>query len=82
MYLTRNNQEASAKTSLPAIGLKLDNLVEKLQACYNLTTNGKFCDSIVKFRQILLSIPFLVVNTKQEVNNNKLGFWSKKYFLG
>ncbi|KAI1722288.1 coatomer WD associated region domain-containing protein [Ditylenchus destructor] len=67
VYPLRNWQEATARTGQPAIGLKLNDLADKLQACYHLTTAGKFADAIIKFRQILLSVPLLVVNSKQEV---------------
>jgi coatomer protein complex subunit alpha (xenin) len=67
VYPLRNWQEANAKTSLPAVGLKLNELAERLQACYQLTTSGRFADAITKLRSILLSVPLLVVNSKQEV---------------
>lgn len=69
VYPTRNWQEANVRTSLPAISVKLSDLAEKLQGCYQLTTAGKFAEAIVKFRQIMYNIPFLVVNSKQEVLN-------------
>ena len=39
-----------------------------LQEAYKLTTQGKFDDSIHKFRDILLSVPLLVVDNKQEIS--------------
>ena len=59
-----NWKEASPKTALPAVGLRLGDLVTRLQAAYHLTTSGKFSEAIDKFRAILLSIPLLVVETK------------------
>ena len=38
------------------------------QESYKLTTQGKFDDAIVKFRDILLSVPLLVVDTKADIN--------------
>lgn len=67
VYPARNWQEANIRTSLPAVTIKLNDLAEKLQGCYQLTTAGKFAEAIVKFKQILHSIPFLVVSSKQEV---------------
>lgn len=67
VFPLRNGQETTIKNSLPAISLKLNDLAEKLQACYQLTTQGRFSDAINRFRQILLNIPFLIVNSKQEV---------------
>jgi coatomer protein complex subunit alpha (xenin) len=32
-----------------------------------LTTSGRFADAITKFRAILLNVPLLVVNSKQEM---------------
>lgn len=79
VYPIRNWQDANAKTSLPAVTIKIKDLGEKLQNCYQLTTVGKFSEAIIKFRQILYSIPFLVVNSKQEVSIN-IFFFSHIYF--
>ena len=49
------------------VGLKLSDLVQRLQVAYQLTTQGKFADAIEKFRVILLSVPLLVVDNKQEI---------------
>ncbi|CAB3408946.1 unnamed protein product [Caenorhabditis bovis] len=61
----RNYQDEKNHLPLPAVRLSL--LAKKLQKSYQLTTNGKFGDAIVKLREILLSIPLLVVSSKQEV---------------
>lgn len=65
-YPQSNWKEAGPKQGLPAVGLKLNDLVQRLQSCYQLTTSGKFGDAIERFRAILLSIPLLVVDTKQD----------------
>ncbi|MGH0185473.1 UNVERIFIED_CONTAM: hypothetical protein FKN15_018129 [Acipenser sinensis] len=62
-----NSKEASPKSSLPAVGLKLSDLIGRLQQCYQLTTGGKFEEAVDKFRAILLSVPLLVVENKQEI---------------
>ena len=54
------------KNGLPAVGTKLNDLVQRLQSCYQLTTGGKFTDAIEKFRAILLTVPLLVVENKQD----------------
>lgn len=56
------------KGGVPAVGLKLSELVQRLQLAYQLTTQGKFEDAVIKFRSILLSIPLLVVDNKQEIS--------------
>ena len=61
-------KEAGARAGLPAVGLKLSDLVTRLQAAYQLTTSGKFNDAITRFRSILLSVPLLVVANKQEIS--------------
>lgn len=61
------NQSQNIKNVLPAVGLKLNDLIQRLQKCYDLTTNGKFPDAIEGFRSILLSVPLLVVDNKQEI---------------
>ncbi|KIH62764.1 WD domain, G-beta repeat protein [Ancylostoma duodenale] len=66
-YPLRNWQEASGKNGLPAVAVTLADLASRLQGCYHLTTAGKFADAIVKLRKILLSVPMLIVNSKQEV---------------
>ena len=69
MCLLRNWQEASLKNGLPALGLHLSDLANRLQGCYHLTTAGKFTEAISKLRQLLLAVPLLVVDTKQEVRH-------------
>ncbi|KAI1229973.1 Coatomer subunit alpha, partial [Lamprotornis superbus] len=63
----RNWKEAGLKSALPAVGLKLTDLIQRLQLCYQLTTAGKFEEAVEKFRLILLSVPLLVVDNKQEI---------------
>jgi len=61
-----NWKDAGPKAGLPAVGLKLADLVSRLQSAYQLTTSGKFTEAVGNFRSILLSIPLLVVETKAE----------------
>ncbi|CAB0008469.1 unnamed protein product [Nesidiocoris tenuis] len=64
----RNWKEAGAKGGHPTLWIKLNDLVSKLQTCYQLTTSGKFPEAIEKFRNLLHSILFLVLDTKQQVS--------------
>ncbi|XP_059167634.1 coatomer subunit alpha-like [Physella acuta] len=66
-YPHRNWKDAGPRSGVPAVGLKLAALVQQLQVAYQLTTAGKFGDAIDKFRSILLSVPLLVVDSKQEI---------------
>ncbi|XP_013382389.1 coatomer subunit alpha isoform X2 [Lingula anatina] len=66
-YPHRNWKEAGARNGLPACGLKLASLVQRLQTAYQMTTQGKFAEAVDRFRSILLSVPLLVVDTKQEI---------------
>lgn len=66
-YPLRNWKEAGPKQGVPAVGLKLGNLVDRLQICYQLMTKGQFAESSDKFRQLLLSIPLAIVDNKQEI---------------
>lgn len=66
-YPLRNWKETNPKSTFPAIGVKLDDLVKQLQACYQLTTGGKFTEALEKFQHLLLCITLLNVETKQEV---------------
>ncbi|CAG9819218.1 unnamed protein product [Phaedon cochleariae] len=63
----RNWKEGGAKGGLPAVGVRLNDLVGKLQVCYQLTTGGKFTEAIEKFHSLLLAITLLVVDNKQEI---------------
>jgi coatomer protein complex subunit alpha (xenin) len=65
-YPQSNWKDAGPKNGLPAVGLKLNDLVQRLQSCYQLTTAGKFVEAVEKFRTVLLSIPLLVVESKQD----------------
>lgn len=66
-YPLRNYAESNTKQQRPALGIKLNDLVQRLQAGYQLTTAGKFSEAVEKFHSILISIPFLVVETKQDI---------------
>lgn len=63
-----HRKEAGARAGMPAVGLKLNTLVQQLQVAYQMTTTGKFGEAIDKFRSILLSVPLLVVENKQEIS--------------
>lgn len=63
----RNWKEASIKKAHPSVYIKLNDLIQRLQACYQLTTAGKFTDAIEKLQSILFSIPLLVVENRQEI---------------
>lgn len=79
----RNWKEATPKTALPAIGLRLTDLVQRLQACYQLTTSGKFVEATEKLQAILLSVPFLVVDTRQDIAEaQQLIQICREYILG
>lgn len=69
-YPQRNIHEDYTK-GLPAIGVKLPDLIQRLQQCYQLTTVGKFQDAVEKFRHLLLSILMLSVDSKQEITEAK-----------
>lgn len=66
-YPLRNWEEAAGRAGLPAIGVKVADLAKKLQAAYQNTTAGKFTEAIDQLRGILLSVPLLVVASKNEL---------------
>lgn len=79
----RNWKEAGPKGGLPNSYMKLSDLVQQLQVCYHLTTGGKFLDAVEKLQQILLCIPLLVVENKQEVTEAQhLLKICREYILG
>ncbi|KAG5337734.1 COPA protein, partial [Acromyrmex heyeri] len=78
-----NWKDTTSKTGLPAVGLHLTELVQRLQVCYQLTTNGKFAKAIEKLQSILLSVPLLVVDTKQDIAEaQQLIQICREYILG
>ncbi|PAA58782.1 hypothetical protein BOX15_Mlig017424g3 [Macrostomum lignano] len=52
---------------LPAVGIRLRQLLDRLQTAYGLTTRGNFADAVDRFRQCLLGVLMLVVTSNQEV---------------
>nr|XP_011420529.2 coatomer subunit alpha [Crassostrea gigas] len=79
----RNWKEAGARAGMPAVGLKLNTLVQQLQVAYQMTTTGKFGEAIDKFRSILLSVPLLVVENKQEISEaQQLVEICREYIVG
>lgn len=66
-YPQRNWKNAGPKDGHPTTTIKLNDLVQRLQACYQLTTGGKFTEAIEKLQTILLGIPLLVVENRQEI---------------
>ncbi|XP_033100225.1 coatomer subunit alpha-like [Anneissia japonica] len=82
-YPHRNWREAGARAGMAAVGLKLNDLVQRLQLAYQCTTQGKFAEAVDRFRSILLSVPLLVVDTKQEITEaQQLIGICKEYILG
>ncbi|MCP9264240.1 Coatomer subunit alpha [Dirofilaria immitis] len=67
VYRLRNWQDGGGRSGLPAVSLNLGDLATRLQTCYQLTTGGKFSEAVEKLRQLLLSVPLLVVDSKQEM---------------
>ena len=67
MFISYFRKDAGARNGVPAVGLKLSTLVQQLQVAYQLTTAGKFTDACDRFRAIMLSVPLLVVDSKQEI---------------
>eukprot|EP01104_Vermistella_antarctica_P001204 TRINITY_DN1125_c0_g1_i5.p3 TRINITY_DN1125_c0_g1~~TRINITY_DN1125_c0_g1_i5.p3 ORF type:complete len:301 (+),score=93.05 TRINITY_DN1125_c0_g1_i5:26-904(+) len=70
--IQRNWQQAGPRGGLPALITSLAPLIERLKkVAYKATTGGKFQEAQTQFLFILHSIPLLVLNTRQEVNEAK-----------
>uniref|UniRef100_A0A2S2PGV4 Coatomer subunit alpha n=1 Tax=Schizaphis graminum TaxID=13262 RepID=A0A2S2PGV4_SCHGA len=84
VYPNRNWKDGGGKgNNKPVLDIKLEQLLGELQACYQLTTAGKFPETVAKFRSILMSVPLLCVDTKQEVNEVvQLVHICKEYLVG
>ncbi|CAA3016831.1 coatomer subunit alpha-1-like [Olea europaea subsp. europaea] len=68
---------------LPALVFNFSQLEEKLQAGYKATTAGKFSEALRHFMAILQTIPFIVVESRREVDEVKeLIIIVKEYVLG
>lgn len=82
-YPHRNWKDAGAKGGLPAVGLKLNDLIQRLQTAYQLTTGGKFADAVERLQQILLSVTMLSVDSRQDVTEAQqlLGI-CREYLIG
>ena len=65
-------KEAGARSGLPAVGVKLNTLVQRLQTAYQLTTGGKFQEAAEKFQDILLHVTLLVVDSKQDISEVRI----------
>lgn len=60
------------RSSLPALCYSLQPLIEdKLKGAYRATTAGKFNEALTLFLHIMNAIPFLVVESKKEINEVK-----------
>ncbi|XP_065347768.1 coatomer subunit alpha [Cloeon dipterum] len=82
-YPQRSYKGPNPNGRLPAVGLKLSVLVQRLQNCYQLTTNAKFQEAVKNLRALLLSIPLLVVENRQEISEaNQLLKICRDYILG
>lgn len=83
VYMQRNWKDATPRNGVPAIAVHLSTLATRLQAAYKSTTDGKFGEALSRMRSILLSLPFLVVDTKAEVTEAQqlLGI-CREYILG
>lgn len=82
VHFQRNSGEPPSK-ALPLLSISLAPLIEKLKAGYKATTGGKFSEAMALFLSILHSIPLLVVETKQEINETKelIGI-CREYIIG
>uniref|UniRef100_A0A2A4JVN4 Coatomer subunit alpha n=1 Tax=Heliothis virescens TaxID=7102 RepID=A0A2A4JVN4_HELVI len=82
-HLHRNWKEASGKDLLPVVTAKLNELVNQLQQCYQLTTAGKFTEAVERLQRIAQAVPLLHVDTKPELSEaQQLLSIAREYLLG
>ncbi|KAL1232850.1 Coatomer subunit alpha [Trichinella spiralis] len=67
LYPTKDGGNPMDRNTLPPVGLKMSYMATELQACYRLTTAGKFVDAVEHFHNLLLWIPLMVIDNRQEI---------------
>ncbi|CAL8124546.1 unnamed protein product [Orchesella dallaii] len=68
---------------VPAVGITITDLIQKLQDCYQLTTLGKFPEAVEKFRNLLLHTPLLLLDNKPDITKaQELISLCREYILG
>lgn len=86
LYPQRNGtskEGVASMRSLPAVPIRLEHLISRLQSAYQLTTKAKFTEAVERFRNILLSVPLLVVeNSTEEAEAKSLINVCKEYIIG
>ncbi|PSN43415.1 Coatomer subunit alpha [Blattella germanica] len=79
----RNWKDAGPGQGRPTIAIALKDLVKELQTSYQLTTRGQFEEAVGKLQTLILGIPLLAVDTRQEVTEaQQLLVICKNYILG
>ncbi|ODM95881.1 Coatomer subunit alpha [Orchesella cincta] len=77
------NYDKGQKSSSPVVGIYISDLIQMLQSCYQLTTAGKFPEAVEKFRNLLLHIPFLLLDNKLDITKAlELIQVCREYILG
>ncbi|CAG8443593.1 6189_t:CDS:10 [Acaulospora morrowiae] len=68
-HVRRNHEETEARRVLPVLTNNFQNILSvQLQEAYKTTTQGKFQDATIQFRNILHSILLIAVSKKSEVD--------------
>lgn len=85
VYPQRNwaNLRNDFAPGLPAVPVRLDTLLARLQTAYQLTTKAKFAEAVDRFREIMLLVPLLVVeNSTEESEAKSLLLICREYIVG
>lgn len=69
--IDRNWQDNNPKTRLPVNPFSLPPIIEDIQQTYEAVTGGKFAEALKKFVDILHSILFVSLSSRQEANEVK-----------
>ncbi|CAG8542349.1 5895_t:CDS:10, partial [Diversispora eburnea] len=83
-HIRRNPEETETRRVLPIISNMFQNIVStQLQEVYKTTTQGKFQEATIQFRNILHSILLIAVSKKSEVDEvHQLIDVCREYILG
>lgn len=82
-YPARNWRGTVHKELLPVLSITLQSCMDKLKEASQLTTGAKFVEAVDQFQSVLLCVPLLALDTRQEITEaQNLVRICKEYLVG